>query len=392
MKGPPTFLWVLVGLLALSAALISLGKTEARTDPSVSSYAPSGSRAFVELLTRSGYTVAVDDRSTPRPTPSDLVVAFVVTNESIFGDSESHAAPGFIRSVGQFVSDGGRALILPVDDDFREASVSATEDGPVRVTSAKGRVAQILTGSASPPPALLGANTASSLDLWQDADDGRVELTKKGRGYMAVAYDGLLATNRFIDRADNATVLMSTVRTLMPKGGRVVFAQGGIGYSQDTGLIGAMGAWASGAWYQLVFLFLVIVYTLGKRFGLAEDPPRKQRGGRELVDAVSNLIARSRSTPSVLEAAVESADFAIRSTVKLPKGASAAERERLLPPTLLAAIERAQVLANEQVVAPDVALDVVRRLETELAHFTGQNLAAPASASQPAAQSGISGE
>ncbi|MFQ3676314.1 MAG: hypothetical protein SNJ74_00005, partial [Fimbriimonadaceae bacterium] len=58
-RGLPRFVWVFVALLAIAAGLVGLGQRESTTRPVSDSFAPSGLRAFAELLAQNGFEVSV---------------------------------------------------------------------------------------------------------------------------------------------------------------------------------------------------------------------------------------------------------------------------------------------------------------------------------------------
>jgi hypothetical protein len=75
----------------------------------------------------------------------------------------------------------------------------------------------------------------------------------------------------------------------------------------------------------------VIVLTLGWRFGLADETRIKERGQRELLDAVADTYLRGRMTTVALAAVYEDVDTQVRRALKLPKNAPDVDRDARLP-------------------------------------------------------------
>jgi hypothetical protein len=158
-------------------------------------------------------------------------------------------------------------------------------------------------------------------------------LTKYGRGLLFSIGDGFIATNRYLDDAQNADVLIRSVRMIAPPGSRLVFLESAFRESQPS-VIEILGPGAVGAWLQILFLFVVVVFTLGKRFGLAEEPAPSQSGQRELVDAIADTYRRARATRIACRAAYDRADHEVRKVLKLGPETPASERDRHIPEAL----------------------------------------------------------
>jgi len=64
--------------------------------------------------------------------------------------------------------------------------------------------------------------------------------------------------------------------------------------------------------YQVVFLVLVIAWSLGKRFGLPDRVRARQSGEKELLDAVQNILARTGSVRMAIKMTINHAEDRIR--------------------------------------------------------------------------------
>lgn len=391
----------LFAILLLAALLLTLGQRETQARPSALSYNPSGLHALKELLERNGIETIVDRLDQPRLAKSDLVLAaYVESGPDIF---ERKPLQDIETSLKKHVEKGGRVLVLPFDDDFRARSFTAikqlteveTPDGestlnisfaPSTYASLSGSDAGVTSGSATFLPI---EYTDQTYVAWYRVDDSAspfVVMSSYEGGILCRTSDGLFVTNRFIDRGDNAKFALHIIRGLLPEGGRVVFTEASLGEGVSASLATVLGPWASGVWAQLIFFFVVVVVTLGIRFGLAEPARRRQSGQREMIDAISHIYERAKSSAIAVGVAHDDADRRIRRALKLPAHLSAQDRDRHIPPTLSKLLADAD-LARKPIVEvnekgrqkvtyrldANEALDLVRKLESELEQFIPQS-------------------
>lgn len=383
MKGLiPKFAFGLVAILLIAAILISVGQRETKARPSANSYNPSGLHAFVELLNRNGIRTRVDRLQRPKLAKTDLVVAaYTETGPQIFG---SNPLKEIEKSLKRHVANGGRVLVLPFEEDFRAQSFEAIRAlKPIHSRSGEETL-QISTvplkfgGS----PQFMPTGYAPYWAWSKTQDYPFVVMEQMGDGILARAEDGLFATNRFFDRGDNAQLALRLVKGLLPEGGQVVFTEASIGEGVAPSLTSTLGPWAVGTTVQLTVLFLVIIFTLGIRFGLPAIERRKQAGQREMIDAISDVYLRAKSTAVALDVAYQEADYRIRRGLKLPAHVSIQERDRLIPESLAALLTRIDQMRKPHIqvdakgrqrvhyhLSPDEALGLIRKLDAQLHEF-----------------------
>ncbi len=354
----PSLGWVLLGLLVVAGMLLSAGRNETAADPRANSFAPSGTAALFSLLSSRGYKVKIDRSPHPKLETGDVAIAFQV--DSLIPVNESkiqEVRTGLENSSVQ----GATVIWLPIDRDFQAASVTAqTPQSYPRRDQLPRRV----SSASTPEPA-----DPSSEAILGDASRPFVSAVRSGVGYQVTYDDGIGLTNRFIDRADNAQVFMETLRAFAPRGAQVVFTEAAFGNIEEPGLLATIGSWAEAGWYQLLLLFLVIIYSLNRRFGLPEQYRPKQKGARELLDAVTDTFIRARAGASALQAASNEADGRLRSVLKLPRDAGAGELYRLLPESLINALTRVRAASEMQKVPSGEAFDLINKLESEMDEF-----------------------
>ena len=378
--GMPVVAWVLVGLLAIAAGLISLGHQDSEASPEVSSFSPSGISAFAELLRKSGLKVDVRSESNPKLSANDVAVAFrMVSSDDDTAPDDGSAEGRFDKNFWAAIEKGATGIELPMKADYLNASIATKKNPFDAVTDGTtGKTYQITDSGVTDANAFDEADDQDSevhLELWHDRNGPFLRAYHVGKGTLLVARDGIGITNRFIDKYDNAKAFSRMFSILAKQDKHVVFAEASFGKVHDLGLLETVGAWANAAWQQLVFLGLVIVVTLGKRFGYPDEERSTQRGSRELLDAVADTYRRAHSTQSALATATIAADTDLRLVLKLPKDAPRTDRDRSLPIPLQNALARLQVASEYPAVTPDHALALIMDAQKELEAFIGPNRA-----------------
>lgn len=380
-SGLPVIAWVLVGLIVVAAGLITLGRQDQNADPETQSYSPSGVSAFAEMLRKSGVAVAITEDPKPKLGPDDVAVAFRIEGkpqrDGLFGATESEE-DRFLKNFWNRIHDGGTGILLPLAYDYLDASRGAEEKPFVRVVSVGTGEAFNVT-SAGMESGLSNyeapAGDAVQMTVWTVGNEPFLRAIRHGRGTVLVAKDGIGVTNRFVDKYDNAKAFGSIVAMLNKGHKRIVFTEASFGKVNEPGLMETIGPWANAAWQQLIFLGLVVVFTLGKRFGVPEETRVVQRGARELLDGIADTFGRAHSSQYALAMALASADSDLRVVLKLPKDATRSERDRLIPPSLQNAMTRLQVASEHPAVTQAQALELIRRMQEELEEFLGPNRA-----------------
>lgn len=374
--GIPSVAWVLLGLLVIAAGLMTLGQRDTTTNPSATSYGPSGTQIFTEVLRRQGLPVVVDLTSRPQMNPKDLLVCFFVEQTVSDYSTGNPATESFRPVLSEHLKNGGRAVILPISEEFPRISKAAVAASPATVvpfgdSSRKLRVTNAGSDGTSTFVDDEIAPEGESLALWSGTTGPAATLNQYGKGMAVYLPSGLIATNRFIDRENNAEFLVSVIRSVLPSGGRVVISEASFGGASEPGLMESIGPWAEGAWKQILFLFVVIVYTLGKRFGLPEMERRKQRGQRELLDAVADTYTRAKMGGIALDATYKETDAELRRALKLPSEAKTRDRNDRLPPDLVRALTNVEMNLDADL-KPDAALDLCIAMERSAKEFLGE--------------------
>lgn len=369
-SGLPTFVYMLAGMLAISAVMLTMSKRAGRTEPSVGSYGVSGLRLLGELLREDGYEVEATRDPTPKLDPTHDVAVAVSTNEqqSSRPRGEGVEPPAIWSSLEAFEKVGGRSIYSQIGADFQAVTRASRED---TITSPYSEANAHIFGASAGllEPAWLGSEPEATT-IYELVDRPWAALQAKGEGRRLYVADFSGATNRFIDRSQNASVYLALIKSFAPHGSRLVFVEASWGNASEPGFFESIGPWAEAAWGQLLVLGLVIVYTLGKPFGIPDAKRPRQRGQRELVDAYATTLRRAAATDIALAAVLSDADRRLRRSLKIDTVLGPDQLEKALPPALIDLLERtrAAIAAKAPV---DIALALAERLDSEVTAFTG---------------------
>ena len=355
--------WALMAVLVLAALLLNSKSKQLLADPKASSYGASGATALADLLKLRGYDIAIDRRANPKLGPKDAVIAFEVGEDHKWKDEDIKDTQSFLEGK---VKAGTTVIWLPLPTNFEEGSKLA--GSPVSVTRIDGQIRK-LSGEST---ASVSDDSNDSVALATSQDDPFVTAIKRGKGYDIRYATGIGLTNRFLDRSDNAQFLLETLKAYAPNARRMVFTEATFGEAQQPGLLETIGPWAEGSWYQLLFVFIIVVITLNSRFGLPLEVRPVQTGSRELVDALTDTMVRAKATSLTLEAALKSSDQRLRQLLKLPRDASEGERDRILPPNLALRLAELKAATTMRKVPSKEALRLIAAAEGEIEALTVQ--------------------
>lgn len=353
--GLMTLAWTLLGLLVIAASLFVLGTRERRAAPSAFSYGPSGTAAFVQLLRNAGYRVEITRRSKPALTPETLAIGFLIKEVDAW-NPEAHAEDESARKhFRESLARGARALLVQIPADFSQATRTAaqgtmsarfdaslvSDDGQTHFEITRGGVS-----FASPNDPFPDEAAPPYVAVLETEGDPLLEIQAIDKGLLATVLDGTGATNRFLDRAQNADFLLWAVGMINPDRRPILILESMSGEAVDPGLLGTLGSWATAAWWQFVLVLVVVAYTLGRRFGLPEVARSRQRSGRELVDAYADVMRRARRPEVALQKIVAEVDRELRRKFNIAPDLSTARRNERLPKNLTDTLTQAEIAAT----------------------------------------------
>ena len=338
-RGLPKLAWALAIILAVASLLLTAGSSSNENWPEVTSFKPHGTSALVELLRKKGFSVRVDRRSQPRPEPDETVVAFqMARSERTFFDSEEgEAAPPVVGLLTEFAKRGGNVVVVTCATDFGKASAPVFDGSRLLVTTGqKGRTfhlaAQGTSLEATYPIPDVPADVVAT--LWKAKEGPILTAQQVEKGRVFQLHDGLPLSNRFIAQGDNAAAAIELFRMAAPTK-KLVFTESTFGNVVDPGLLATIGPWAVNAWGQLLLLFVVICYSLGKRFGLPQRERVTQAGTRQLLDAIADTHYRGQHVRLALRTVIQATEAEIRTALRLPRGTDLRSAATQLPSDLL---------------------------------------------------------
>lgn len=371
-SGLLTLGYVLAGVLAICGLMLTLARRAGRSEPSIGSYGPSGLRLFAELLIDEGYRLDATRDATPRLDPkTDVAVAVFV--ERGFNLAQGMPTPLELEAeLTKFAESGGRILWSSLGSDFESVTRVANQRELLSpYTEHEYTIEGEFQGRS--PAAWVQPEPRGTSILLDGANPWMaISAIGKGKGLYVGDFSG--ATNRFLERAQNAAALVSAVRAIAPPGSRLVFLEAAWGNESEPGLFESIGDWAAAGWAQFLVLCLVVAYTLGKPFGIPESKRPPQRGQRDLVDAYGMVLRRARATPIALEAIRDEADRRVRRALKMDMGLERAERDKRIPPELASLFQRVDAAIRDDA-PPDIALGLAEKLDEVVSAFAGDRRA-----------------
>ncbi|HLK16142.1 MAG TPA: hypothetical protein VKT78_15160 [Fimbriimonadaceae bacterium] len=378
--------WVFLGLLLIGSVAFELGRPNTEEQPYASSFDPSGAAAFAELLRQDGYSVQIDTAIPASISPDRFALAFVpwtqvglpLTAPAEEDDTspksppiapdverdEPTSAPPTIRVFVEHLRKGGMAMVLGYSP---KTNLPVDARAIADVVDSAGRTYSVTlppnSGSYSPDL----AESDAVLPAWLAGGQPFANLDQIGGGRAILLRDGEIAMNSFIDQGDNARLLLDQVHLLAPRGTPVEILDGSVS-GAAAGLLDVLGPWTRGIEVQLILVAVVVVYSLGKRFGLADETRRLQRSARDLLDGIADTYGRGKAAKAGLSAVLQDADRAVRRELKLPADAPIRKRNERMPPSAAQAMTACEH-ALMQEMNSEQALALARNLETELDLF-----------------------
>lgn len=302
IRAIPRTIWVAILFLAISALLLFVSKASQVVNPSADSYAPSGLKAFADLLRAEGYRVRLDKSPIPRLGKDDVAIAVFLDDSDFWGVEPDEQDTGLSveKTLGDHFNGGGAVILSSVPSDslpspraFSSTVVpllgKPTREAMIHDTDVNGVLDdwdECLTFIESWK---VGSAAVATLHLFEDG------------GLLHEVSDATGATNRFVDQQDNAAFWLDIVRAAAGPESEIVFVEAASGNVQSTGLLEALGPGATLAWAQVLVLLALIAFTLGKPFGLPDVSRVAQKGGRDLADALAAVLGRSKKFDAAME-------------------------------------------------------------------------------------------
>lgn len=229
--------------------------------------------------------------------PDDLVVVARIPGEG-------EVSEVFQKAIVRHLDQGGNILEIRMDDRFNEDSIASAKPVQVRNVldpSAKTFLINLPDVNNSlvkvEKMALIDNQSSVKQGIYASTNENSPPVTsirRQSKGYIWSIHNGLPVSNRFLDKSDNAMFVMDHIKRMKTPGSRIVFAEGGIGNVTQETILSLIGPWARAAGWQVALLFGVIIFSLGVPFGVVRGKNINQRGSRDVVHAVGQLLRRGK--------------------------------------------------------------------------------------------------
>jgi hypothetical protein len=373
--------WVL-GFAVLLTVAVAIGYLAELWRPpsdvdSLSTYStdPGGTAAYYRLLRDLGYDVSRSGRRFGRTTNRDalLIVLFPsATPQDLTEGPRPDASPELLRELVALAGDGRRMLLFGLEHLRPDALavlglslVVGRHDDPLQpVVRELGDLPPIDPTSV----ARLRAEDAAWIPLLASGDNGYVVARPYASGRIVACVSSSPFTNAHIAEAGHGEWALRLVEVAGGGTRRVAFDEYMHGYDEDSSLWSRIGPPGQLALAQLLLAFLVVVFSVGRRFGYALVPrgPRPPVG--EYVNAMALLYERAQAPGLALRTVHKWALRTVGQTARVPPSRAKEELQSRMPGSLRRALDAVEAAAG-RVEAPDLAAKLVRTLDREIDAF-----------------------
>lgn len=378
---------LVAGLLLYSLRLASEAR-DPRFAPLPLSYSQHrfGAKGLARLLERNGYTVR-PLRRTFRHIPNDAAMLIIfppplqidtLTGGSVYTEEDA-------ERLDEWLQDGGRLILLSSDGRLPESLLADARSArmpPFQYPAERDIDAQ----PALPASWLGGVKQVRLADLrltFSPREERWVPLLHAGgavkgalwyygKGVVFECADWHWLTNERLRNADNGAFILAIVRKMLPNGGVVYFddaGQGDLEYQREArGFWGIAPTGVRAAFAHLLLLTVIVMYSVGKRFGLPRPAPSRAPALGEYVDALAGVYERAQAAQPALETVLDDMRRRLCQRLGLPAGATMLQLIQSLPAnsSLRNALNEAHQAAQNPNLTSQEAIRILRRIEEVL--------------------------
>jgi hypothetical protein len=332
-------------------ALQTMGRLN---DPSVAPYPvsysrhPQGAKGLAKLLQRNGYEVR-SLRRTFRHLPDDakMLILFPASVQALMSLQDRWGEADY-EALQKWVEAGGVLVVLGGDNRL-EGSLQPNLDPP----GAFMRASATMQFKATPLITPLWMEGISTLELGErgarlkphdtrwvplfgDARGVAIALHYLGKGVVLECADSDWLKNALLRRGDNGAFILAFTRWQLPNGGVVYFddaGQGDLEYeARRQGFWDHAPAGVEVAFAHLMVLVVLVMYSVGRRFGLPHPARPRTPSLGEYVDALTNLYAQAQAVQPTMQVIVEDVRRRLCKRLGLPAGTTLLQLMEALPP------------------------------------------------------------
>ena len=274
-------------LVFLAVIILQAGDYSYSKDNGYDSFGPSGTSAFLELVKRVGYKPNVI-KSNSSSFDGTVIVPVSYENRIHFNEL-INAQKAKSTIITFMIPKEDRSDKEPHEIENSEHKIVG-EVGPISISSIVGQP-ELLTDGGSTDLLTLGSRGTPFARVYTKGDVRVIQVL-----------DAACITNRNLDKANNASVMMGLINQAADTAKPISYITSFTSKDSRESIITKLGAPVQAAWGQLLILILVIFITLSVRFGLAPETRAQQRGARELVDGLAWMTRRKRNARWALRA------------------------------------------------------------------------------------------
>lgn len=281
--------WVLA-LVVVGFVILKSGRYSIVSDLSLSSYAPSGTSAFLELTKRLGYNSTLDETIAPK-----MDHVSVIPYDS--GDDAAAVRDFLVENV----KPGSRTLLLGVETERVKEEASVINYTVMEPSAAKKfGIHTIPSSNGGFNEAWLAGDgtrvSASSANTLMQSDYGnRVRIYKLNGGTVIALDSANFIQNHLIDKGQNAEMISALLAYAADGSKNVNVVNYFAGQKVNTSIIARLGAPFESGWSQLWVAAALIFLANCVRFGKPPIRRAKQGSQHELALAIAQTLRTSRN-------------------------------------------------------------------------------------------------
>lgn len=375
---------LVVGLLLYSLRLASEAR-DPRFAPLPLSYSQHrlGTKGLARLLEHNGYTVR-PLRRTFRHIPNDAAMLIIfpppfqidtLTGGTPYTEQDAERLDNWLR-------DGGRLILLSGDGRLPESLQVNTRS--VRIPPFQYPSERDIDAQPALPAPWLGGVTQVRLADYRATLTPREErwvpllhasgvvkgaLWYYGKGVVFECTDWQWLTNERLRNADNGAFILAIARKMLPNGGVIYFddaGQGDLEYEREVrGFWGIAPMGVRIAFAHLLLLTAIVMYSVGKRFGLPRPTQHRTPALGEYVDALAGVYERAQAAQPAFETVLDDIRRRLCQRLGLPAGAMLLQLIQFLPPDspLRDSLTEAHKMVQNPNITPQEVIRLIQQLE-----------------------------
>ncbi len=376
---------LVVGLLLYSLRLASEAR-DPRFAPLPLSYSQHrlGMKGFARLLERNGYTVRSHKRTFRHlPKDADMLVVFPpplslsgIGGSGVWSEEDADSLNAWLRRGGRLLLfSGDERLPEPLRDEafrrlppFQLSAKRFLEAQPAVPAPWLRGIAKVRLGDQG---AALSPREKRWVPLLHTGGVVRGALWYYEDGIVFECADWQWLTNEHLREADNGAFILAVVRKILPDGGVIYFddaGQGDLIIEIEREVRGFWGVAPMGvriAFAHLLVLTAVVMYSLGKRFGLSRPTPPRAPALGEYVDALAGVYERAQAAQPAFETVLDDIRRRLCQRLGLPAGATLLQLIQFLPPDspLCDSLTEAHKMVQNPNITPQEVIRLIQQLE-----------------------------